>query len=133
MTMSKIVRFHRTGGPEVLQIEQHDNGAPGEGEVALRVRAFGLNRAEAMFRAGAYLGAVLAVNCTEQRWDRARWPPRTFGAGRSALGGHPQRCEEANCSDGNDEAENTGGRPPSHQSFRDTHAQNRQAATDVNG
>ena len=53
--MSRVVRFHRTGGPEVLQIDELDLGAPGVGEVRLRVRALGLNRAEAMFRSGAYL------------------------------------------------------------------------------
>jgi NADPH2:quinone reductase len=53
--MSRIVRFHRTGGPEVLQIDELDIGAPKGGEILLRVRALGLNRAEAMFRSGAYL------------------------------------------------------------------------------
>src|SRR5450631_3394957 len=53
--MSRIVRFHRTGGPEVLQIDELDIGQPKAGEIRIRVRALGLNRAEAMFRAGAYL------------------------------------------------------------------------------
>jgi NADPH:quinone reductase-like Zn-dependent oxidoreductase len=53
--MSRIVRFHKTGGPEVLEIEKVDLGAPGPGEVKIHVHALGLNRAEAMFRAGAYL------------------------------------------------------------------------------
>ncbi len=53
--MSRIVRFHRTGGPEVLQIDEIDLGAPGPGEVKMKVHALGLNRAEAMYRAGAYL------------------------------------------------------------------------------
>lgn len=53
--MSRIVRFHRTGGPEVLQIDELDIGKPEAGEIRLRVRALGLNRAEAMFRSGAYL------------------------------------------------------------------------------
>ena len=53
--MSRIVRFHRTGGPEVLQLDELDIGQPKAGEVRIRVRALGLNRAEAMFRAGAYL------------------------------------------------------------------------------
>jgi NADPH:quinone reductase-like Zn-dependent oxidoreductase len=53
--MARVVRFHRTGGPEVLQIDELDVGAPGPGEVKLRVHALGLNRAEAMFRSGAYL------------------------------------------------------------------------------
>jgi NADPH:quinone reductase-like Zn-dependent oxidoreductase len=55
--MSRIVRFHRTGGPEVLQIDELDIGQPKAGEVRIRVRALGLNRAEAMFRSGAYLEA----------------------------------------------------------------------------
>jgi NADPH:quinone reductase-like Zn-dependent oxidoreductase len=53
--MSRIVRFHRIGGPEVLQIDELDIGAPKAGEIRIRVRALGLNRAEAMFRSGAYL------------------------------------------------------------------------------
>src|SRR5215469_3624720 len=56
-TMSRIVRFHRTGGPEVLQFDELDVGPPKAGEVRIRVRALGLNRAEAMFRSGAYLEA----------------------------------------------------------------------------
>jgi NADPH:quinone reductase-like Zn-dependent oxidoreductase len=53
--MARVVRFHRTGGPEVLQIEDIEVGDPGPGEVKIRVEAIGLNRAEAMFRSGTYL------------------------------------------------------------------------------
>ena len=53
--MPRIVRFHRTGGPEVLKIAEEPLVQPKEGEVRLRVQALGLNRAEAMFRSGAYL------------------------------------------------------------------------------
>ncbi len=53
--MSRIVRFHRTGGPEVLQLDELDIGRPQAGEIRIRVKAIGLNRAEAMFRSGAYL------------------------------------------------------------------------------
>lgn len=53
--MARVVRFHETGGPEVLRIEDVDIGAPGAGELRLRVRAIGLNRAESMFRSGMYL------------------------------------------------------------------------------
>jgi NADPH:quinone reductase-like Zn-dependent oxidoreductase len=55
--MSKVVRFHEYGGPEQLRTEELDVGAPGNGEVRIRVEAIGLNRAEAMFRAGGYLPA----------------------------------------------------------------------------
>ncbi len=51
----KIVRFHQTGGPEVLQFDELPLPEPSEGEVRLRVKAIGLNRAEVMFRMGRYL------------------------------------------------------------------------------
>ncbi|HEX9758589.1 MAG TPA: zinc-dependent alcohol dehydrogenase family protein [Nitrospiria bacterium] len=53
--MPKIVRFHKTGGPEVLKVEDLPLTEPGEGEVRLKVEAIGLNRAEVMFRRGQYL------------------------------------------------------------------------------
>ncbi|TKB89360.1 MAG: NADPH:quinone reductase [Nitrospira sp.] len=53
--MPRIVRFHQTGGPDVLKIVEEPLVPPKEGEVRLRVHALGLNRAEAMFRSGAYL------------------------------------------------------------------------------
>jgi NADPH:quinone reductase-like Zn-dependent oxidoreductase len=53
--MSRIVRFHQTGGPDVLKLEDESVSAPGAGEVQIAVKAIGLNRAEAMFRSGAYL------------------------------------------------------------------------------
>jgi NADPH:quinone reductase-like Zn-dependent oxidoreductase len=53
--MPKIVRFHAVGGPEVLRIEEEAPKQPGEGEVRLKVRAVGLNRAESMFIRGQYL------------------------------------------------------------------------------
>ena len=52
---AKVVRFHSTGGPEVLKIEELPTPVPGKGEVRLRVEAIGLNRAEVMFRRGQYL------------------------------------------------------------------------------
>lgn len=52
--MAKVIRVHQLGGPEVLQIEDVEIGNPGPGEVRIRVEAVGLNRAEAMYRAGRY-------------------------------------------------------------------------------
>lgn len=52
--MARTIRIHTLGGPEVLQIEDLAIGEPGSGEVRLRVEAIGLNRAEAMYRAGRY-------------------------------------------------------------------------------
>jgi NADPH:quinone reductase-like Zn-dependent oxidoreductase len=53
--MPKIVRFHETGGPEVLKLEELPLVEPGKGEVRIKVEAIGLNRAEVMFRKGRYL------------------------------------------------------------------------------
>jgi NADPH:quinone reductase-like Zn-dependent oxidoreductase len=53
--MARVVRFHKTGGPEVLQFDEVEVGEPGAGELRLRVHALGLNRAEVMFRSGQYL------------------------------------------------------------------------------
>jgi NADPH:quinone reductase-like Zn-dependent oxidoreductase len=52
--MAKVIRFHQLGGPEVLQVEDIEVGGPGPGEVRIKVEAVGLNRAEAMYRAGRY-------------------------------------------------------------------------------
>jgi NADPH:quinone reductase-like Zn-dependent oxidoreductase len=55
--MARIVRFHQTGGPEVLRIEEVEPSPPGKGEVRIAVKAIGLNRAESLFRQGMYLEA----------------------------------------------------------------------------
>jgi len=52
--MARIVRFYKTGGPEVLRLEEVPDTAPGPGEVRLRIEAIGLNRAEVMLRQGVY-------------------------------------------------------------------------------
>ncbi|MDX3075993.1 zinc-dependent alcohol dehydrogenase family protein [Streptomyces sp. MI02-7b] len=52
--MSLRVEFDETGGPEVLRLRDVEVGGPGPGELRIRVDAFGLNRAEAMFREGRY-------------------------------------------------------------------------------
>ena len=54
--MTRIVRFHSLGGPEVLQFhEENEPAALGADEVRIRVKAIGLNRADAMFRRGSYI------------------------------------------------------------------------------
>jgi NADPH:quinone reductase-like Zn-dependent oxidoreductase len=53
--MPKTIRFHELGGPEVLRIEDEPPRTPGKGEVKLKIRASGLNRAESMYYRGFYL------------------------------------------------------------------------------
>jgi NADPH:quinone reductase-like Zn-dependent oxidoreductase len=85
--MAKIVRFHRTGGPEVLKTEEVPSREPGKGEAKLRVQAIGLNRAESLFMHGHYLeptqlpatlgyeaaGVVAGVGSVTQRRWRGRF------------------------------------------------------------
>jgi NADPH2:quinone reductase len=52
--MAKAIRFHQPGGPDVLQLESVEVGAPGEGQVRLRHQAIGLNYADTYFRNGTY-------------------------------------------------------------------------------
>ncbi|RWE08282.1 MAG: NADPH:quinone reductase [Mesorhizobium sp.] len=53
--MARVVRFHQHGGPEVLRIENVDIPRPSRGEIQIRVKALGLNRAEALMRWGTYI------------------------------------------------------------------------------
>ena len=55
MATARVVRFHRHGGPEALCIETVDVPPPAKDEVQIRVRALGLNRAEALLRRGTYI------------------------------------------------------------------------------
>jgi NADPH2:quinone reductase len=52
--MAKAVRFHETGGPDVLRYEDVEVGNPGPGQVRLRHEAVGLNFADTYFRSGLY-------------------------------------------------------------------------------
>ncbi|MEA3211468.1 MAG: hypothetical protein QOE70_4525 [Chthoniobacter sp.] len=52
---STLIRFHKTGGPEVLQYDQVPARPLQAGEIRLKVEAIGLNRAEVMFRGGQYV------------------------------------------------------------------------------
>jgi NADPH:quinone reductase-like Zn-dependent oxidoreductase len=53
--MPTLIRFHKTGGPEVLQYDQVPARTLTSGEIRLKVEAIGLNRAEVMFRTGQYV------------------------------------------------------------------------------
>ncbi|QIS16134.1 zinc-dependent alcohol dehydrogenase family protein [Nocardia arthritidis] len=51
---ARTVVFHELGDADVLTIEDLELPEPGSREVRIRVEALGLNRAEALFRAGTY-------------------------------------------------------------------------------
>jgi NADPH2:quinone reductase len=52
--MAQAIRFHRTGGPEVLTLESVDVGKPGRGEVRMRNTAIGVNFIDTYQRSGLY-------------------------------------------------------------------------------
>ncbi len=52
--MTHAIRFHKTGGPEVLQWEEVEVGKPGPGEARVRNTAVGLNYFDTYFRSGLY-------------------------------------------------------------------------------
>ncbi|KVN08100.1 quinone oxidoreductase [Burkholderia stagnalis] len=52
--MAYAVRFHETGGPEVLRRETVEVGEPGPGQVRVKHAAVGLNFADTYFRSGLY-------------------------------------------------------------------------------
>lgn len=52
--MTKAVRFHKTGGPEVLVYEDVEVGDPGEGQARVRNTAIGLNFIDTYHRSGLY-------------------------------------------------------------------------------
>lgn len=53
--MTRSIRFHSTGGPEVLQHDEVDVPAPGAHEVRIRTRALGINRTEVDYRLDRHL------------------------------------------------------------------------------
>ena len=52
--MTKAIRVHEHGGPEVLRYEDVDVADPGPGEVRIRHTAIGLNFLDCYFRSGLY-------------------------------------------------------------------------------
>jgi NADPH2:quinone reductase len=52
--MAHAIRFHKAGGPEVLQWEEVNVGQPGAGEALVRHKAVGLNYIDTYHRTGLY-------------------------------------------------------------------------------
>ena len=57
--MPKAIRIHRTGGPDAMQWEDVEVGAPGPGEIRIRHEAVGLNYIDVYFRTGLYPASSL--------------------------------------------------------------------------
>ena len=59
--MAKAVRFHKQGGPEVLQYEDVQVGDPGPGQVRIKHTAIGVNFVDTYQRSGLYPMQMPAV------------------------------------------------------------------------
>jgi NADPH2:quinone reductase len=59
--MAKAVRYHKQGGPEVLQLDEVQVGEPGQGQVRIRHTAIGVNFVDTYQRSGLYPMQVPAV------------------------------------------------------------------------
>ena len=52
--MTRAIRFHQIGGPEVLQLENVEVGAPGPGQARVRHSHIAVNFIDVYFRSGQY-------------------------------------------------------------------------------
>jgi NADPH2:quinone reductase len=93
--VTHAIRFHETGGPEVLRYEEADPGSPGPGWVRVRHTAVGVNYIDTYHRSGLYpvslpsglgleaAGVIEAVGDGVTRWnigDRVAYGTGPLGA-----------------------------------------------------
>lgn len=77
----KAAVIHQPGGPEQLQLEEIAVPQPREGQVLVKVKAFGLNRSELMTRKGLSPGVrfprILGIECVGEVADDpgGQWSP----------------------------------------------------------
>jgi NADPH2:quinone reductase len=95
----KAVIITRSGGPEVLEIQERPKPEPGVGQMRVRVRASALNRADLMQREGnypvpagvtaeisgmEYAGEVDALGPSTTLWKMGDWVMGIIGGGSHA-------------------------------------------------
>ncbi|MEZ3161195.1 NADP-dependent oxidoreductase [Microbacterium sp. BWT-B31] len=93
--MTRAALYDSTGGPEVLHVEEVTDAAPGPGEVAVRVRAAGLNPYDSKVRLGAVpsqapfprrIGSDLAGTVEAVGPDALYWDGTPAAVGDEVLG-----------------------------------------------
>ena len=50
--MARAIRYHKQGGPEVMQLDEITVGDPGQGQVRIRHTAIGVNFVDIYQRSG---------------------------------------------------------------------------------
>ena len=78
--MAKAVRYHKQGGPEVMQVDEVQVGEPGPGQVRIRHTAIGVNFVDTYQRSGLY--PMQLPGSRRQRGRRA-WSRRSARASRT--------------------------------------------------
>src|SRR3954453_3841674 len=58
IAVSRSIMFTKAGGPDVLEFVEAQVPFPGPGEVRIKVKAIGINRAESMWRNDKYVEPV---------------------------------------------------------------------------
>jgi NADPH:quinone reductase-like Zn-dependent oxidoreductase len=53
--VSRTIKFTKAGGPDVLEFIEAQVPFPGPGEVRIKVKAIGVNRADSMWRNDKYV------------------------------------------------------------------------------
>src|SRR2546428_13464080 len=91
--MPKAVRFQKTGGPEVLQLDEVPVGEPGPGQARVRHTAIGVNFVDTYQRSGLYPMQMPAVAGNEAAGVVEAGGPRGSGlkpGGRGGFTGLPR-------------------------------------------
>jgi NADPH:quinone reductase-like Zn-dependent oxidoreductase len=93
MNSMKAVVVHAAGGPEVLKLETRPIPVPKDGEVLIRVKAFGLNRSELFTRQGHSPGVqfprilgIEAVGLVERAPGNEFSPGEVVGTAMGGMG-----------------------------------------------
>ena len=68
--MSRLIRFERTGGPEVLQWVEAEVPPPLAGEVRIRHEAVGVNFIDTYHRSGLYPVPLPGLARRRPAWSR---------------------------------------------------------------
>jgi hypothetical protein len=67
---ARVIRFHKTGGPEVLNVQEITLAEPRGKEVLMRVLAIGLSRVDALWRGQQENSVMLSYTAISERWTR---------------------------------------------------------------
>ena len=71
--MAKAIRFHKTGGPEVLELETVEVGAPGPGQARVRHSYVAVNFIDIYFRTGRYPHPLPAASAATPSASSRPW------------------------------------------------------------